>query len=181
MAAQKIQESCCKECINHFGQIERLRRKTWARTRTRLTRGGAKDARKFLYSLLSTVVTVLIFLPCAPPSGHHSPAWLTGCRLPAPPCSSAPTEETLLRLLDLVDREDGDSDDDYSLLNTPSAISSLSRSSHSRTAWATLPSKGTSHVPVFATPIHMGGSLICMGRGGMGGSGGGTPCHQNKH
>jgi len=54
-----LPQPCCKECINHFGRIERLRRETWTRTRTRPTRGGAKDSRKF-YPTLPTHVRELV-------------------------------------------------------------------------------------------------------------------------
>ena len=108
-----------------------------------------------------------------PPSGRRSPAALIGRRLPAPPCSSTPTEETLLRLLDLDARDDDDSDDDYSFLNAHSAISSLGHSSCSRMARAALPSEGTSPVPLFATPVRTGGKPHAHREGGIGGFGGG--------
>ena len=92
-----------------------------------------------------------------PSLGRRSPASLTGRHLPASPRSSTPAKENLLHLLDLVDREDDDSNDDKSLLDTPSAISSLGHSSHSMMARTVLPSKGMSPVPVFATPVRTGG------------------------
>ena len=49
-----LSQLCCKERIILFGWIERLRRETWTRTRTRFTRGGAKESRDFYPPLTLT-------------------------------------------------------------------------------------------------------------------------------
>ncbi len=71
-----------------------------ARTRTRLTR--TKKIQENCYTIAQHGCQGVGMSASCPPSGHRSPASLTGCRLPAPPRSSTPTEENLLRLLDLL-------------------------------------------------------------------------------
>jgi hypothetical protein len=116
-----------------------------------------------------------------PPSGHRSPASAgrrspapAACRSPAPPRSSNRAEADLLRLHNLDNREEQESDDDYSLLNAPSAsaVSSLGRSTRSASAHTASPSEGTSPVSVSATPVHMGGRTRSGREGGVGGVGG---------
>ena len=106
-------------------------------------------------------------------AGRRSPA-LAACRSPAPPRSSNRAEADLLRLLDLDDCKEQESDDDYSLLNAPSAsaVSSLGRSTRSASAHTASPSEGTSPVPESATPVCMGGRMRSGGDEGVGGVGG---------
>ena len=109
-----------------------------------------------------------------PPSGRQSPASASGRLSPATPRSlPLSAEARLLRLLDLDDRHDTDSEDEFSLLNAPSMSGSISRST---TRGMTAPrsavlSEGTSPVPVSATPVRTGGRN--RGEGGVGGVGGG--------
>jgi hypothetical protein len=106
-----------------------------------------------------------------PPLGHHSPALVSGRRSPATPRSPPlSTEDRLLRLLDLDDRNDTDSEDEFSLLKAPSVSGSISRSTtRGMTARSAVPSEGTSPVPVSATPVRTGGGIA--GRGVLGGLG----------
>jgi hypothetical protein len=107
-----------------------------------------------------------------PPSGRHSPASASGRRSPATPRSlPLSAEERLLRLLDLDDRHDTDSENEFSLLNAPSVSGSISRSTtRGMTARSAVLSEGTSPVPVSATPVRTGGRNC--GEGGVGGIGG---------
>jgi hypothetical protein len=114
-----------------------------------------------------------------PTSGCPSPAsagrcsWaLAGRHSPAPSCSSTPTKEALLHLLDLDDCKDEDSDNNFSLLNAPSAVSSLGRSTRSASACAAATPKGKSPVPVSSTPVCVGGRTRLSEGGGIGGCGG---------
>jgi hypothetical protein len=104
-----------------------------------------------------------------PPSGRHSPASAPGRRSPATPRSlPLSAEERLLRLLNLDDCHDTDSEDAFSLLNAPSVSASMSRSTtRGMTARSAVPSEGTSPVPVSATPVRTGGRN--RGEGGVGG------------
>jgi hypothetical protein len=133
----------------------------------------ARKIQESCYTLDHPGCHIVNFSASRPSSGHRSPAALIGRRLPAPPRSSTPTEENLLRLLDLDARDDDNSVYDYSLLNAHSAISSLGHSSRSRMARAALPSEGTSPVLLFATPVCTGGKPHECGEGGGGGFGGG--------
>ncbi len=96
-----------------------------------------------------------------PPLGRQSPA-SAGRRSPAPAghrFAHSPLSETdLLRPFDLDDRKDEDDlSDDFSLLNAPSAISSLGCTRGASVRAAVLMEGASPVRPVSATPICMGG------------------------
>jgi hypothetical protein len=142
---------------------------------TCLTRSGAKNSRKFYCYNPTHCHGMSASLS---PSGRRLPALagrrslaLAARRSPPPPHSSNRAKADLLHLLDLDDREEQESDDDYSLLNAPlaSAVSSLGRSTCSASTHTPAPSEGMSLVLVSTTPVRMGGRTRSGEEGGWGG------------
>ncbi len=119
-----------------------------------------------------------------PPLGRQSPASVSGRRSPA--TSRSPrllTEDGLLRLLDLDDRADSDSDDDFSLLNAPSGSGSIGRSTtRGMMARSAVPAVGTSPslcLPhLFARGGGIAGRVVLGGLGVLGGAGYVPPLEQ---
>ena len=106
-----------------------------------------------------------------PPSGHHSPAPASGRRSPAT-LRSLPlsTEERLLCLLDLDNRHNTDSEDEF-----PSVSGSISHfTTRGMSARSAVLSEGTSPVPVLPLLFAQGGG-IAGGLGGLGGGAGNVP------